>query len=317
MDKPLYNHYLEVLDFYNRPEFINKYLETPSLLRLKKVSYLCGMDYASKDIYNFKEPLSRYDHSLSVALLTWKLTHNQKATIAGLFHDVATPCFSHVIDYMNKDYANQESTEEYTSQIINNDIYLQECLKKDNINSEEIINFKQYPIVDNDRPKVCADRLDGVILSGISWTKNITKSDIDIIINDISIFKNEDGFDEIGFKNKTVGQKVLNISNSIDKACHSKEDNFMMELLAKITRTAINDEIISYDDLYVYNEETLFKILENSNNNKINLFLGIFKHVKKNQIPSYNLPDLKPRDLDPIVNGKRISIINSKEEYYR
>ena len=174
MDKPLYNHYLEVLDFYNRPEFINKYLETPSLLRLKKVSYLCGMDYASKDIYNFKEPLSRYDHSLSVALLTWKLTHNQKATIAGLFHDVATPCFSHVIDYMNKDYANQESTEEFTEKIIKDDKYLLKCLKKDRVNVDDITDFKKYSIVDNKRPKLCADRIDGVILTAIGWTKNIT-----------------------------------------------------------------------------------------------------------------------------------------------
>lgn len=131
------------------------------------------MDYASKNIYDFKEKITRYDHSLTVALLTWKCTKDMKATIAGLFHDVATPCFSHVIDYMNKDYEKQESTEEYTEKILRNDEYLKKCLKEDNIEIEDIINFKKYNIVDNDRPKVCSDRLDGVILTGISWTKNI------------------------------------------------------------------------------------------------------------------------------------------------
>ena len=43
-------------------------------------------------------------------------------------------------------------------------------------NNNVIIYFKKYSIVDNDRPKVCADRIDGVILTGIGWTKNITKS---------------------------------------------------------------------------------------------------------------------------------------------
>lgn len=61
-----------------------------------------------------KENITRYDHSLTFALLTWKCTKDKKATLAGMFHDIATPCFSHVIDYMNKDYENQESTEENT-----------------------------------------------------------------------------------------------------------------------------------------------------------------------------------------------------------
>lgn len=76
------------------------------------------MDYASKDVYDFKAKVTRFDHSLTVALLTYYLTNDKIMTLAGLFHDISTPCFSHVIDYMNKDYSNQESTEEYTKHII-------------------------------------------------------------------------------------------------------------------------------------------------------------------------------------------------------
>ena len=139
------------------------------------------MDYASKDIYNFSEYISRYDHSLTVSLLVYKLTKNKIATLAGLFHDIAIPCFSHVIDYMNKDYEKQESTEEYTEHILRSDEYLKRCLKEDNIQIDDIINFKKYTIVDNERPKVCADRIDGVILTGMGWTKNIKKPDISMI----------------------------------------------------------------------------------------------------------------------------------------
>lgn len=117
-------YYLEQLDYKNLPDFLIKYLETPSLLRLKKVGYFCGMDYASKDIYDFREYISRHNHSLTVSLLVYKLTKNKKATLAGLFHDIATPCFSHVIDYMNEDYEKQESTEEYTEEILKQDDYL-------------------------------------------------------------------------------------------------------------------------------------------------------------------------------------------------
>ena len=165
----LLEYYLKKLDYDKRPYFLNKYLHALSLLRLKKVGYFCGMDYASKDIYDFKELITRYDHSLTVALLTWKYTHDKTSTIAGLFHDIATPCFSHVIDYMNNDFINQESTEKNTGNIIMRDQFLLHCLYNDNIYLNNVINFKKISIVDSERPKLCADRLDGIILTGISW----------------------------------------------------------------------------------------------------------------------------------------------------
>ena len=147
MNKTVYNEYL--YSICKIPRFLNKYLEVPCLERLKNICYFCGMDYASKEVYDFREVISRYDHSLTVALLTWKFTHDKKATIAGLFHDVATPCFAHVIDYMNKDYAKQESTEEYTEEIIKNDKELRRCLRIDKLKYSDICDFKEFSIVDN------------------------------------------------------------------------------------------------------------------------------------------------------------------------
>ena len=108
MDNILYNYYCSLLP--DVPSWLKKYLNVPSLNRLKHISYFCGMDYASKDIYNFNENLTRFDHSLTTALLTLKFTDDKTEVLAALFHDVATPCFSHVIDYMNKYYLTQEST---------------------------------------------------------------------------------------------------------------------------------------------------------------------------------------------------------------
>ena len=297
----LLGYYLETLDYDKKPEFLNKYLETPCLTRLKKVGYFCGMDYASKNIYNFKEKITRYDHSLTVALLTWKCTKDKKEALAGLFHDIATPCFSHVIDYMNKDYENQESTEENTEQILINDIYLRNCLKQDNIYIEDIINYKQYNIVDNNRPKVCADRLDGVILTGISWTKNVFKEDIKNIIDDIEIYNNE-----IGFKTKDVAYKVLEVSQSIDEYCHSNADNYMMELLAQITKYGIEKGYITYGELYKTNEEDLINKLKMANDSTLNGYFNIFENITISEIPIVNLPKIKVRDLNPLVQGKRI-----------
>ena len=299
-------YYQEQLGISNMPDFLIKYLKSPSLLRLKEIGYLCGMDYASNDIYDFQERISRYDHSLTVSLIVYNLTKNKKATLAGLFHDVATPCFSHVIDYMNQDYEKQESTEEYTEYILKKDDYLLECLKEDNIDIEDIINFKKYSIVDNERPKVCADRIDGVILTGIGWTKNITKKDIKKIIENMSIFKNENNEDEIGFSSLEIAKKVIEVSESIDMYCHSKEDNYMMQLLANITKLAIERNYLSYQELYSYSEEELFNLLKAQNDEKLQRLIEKFKNIKKEDIPNIELPKVKVRSLNPLVNGKRI-----------
>ena len=300
----MYKEYLKLLG--EVPEFLDKYLKTPSILRLKNVGYFCGMDYASKDIYDFSEYISRFDHSLSVSLLTYKLTHDKVASIAALYHDVATPCFSHVIDYMNKDYEKQESTEELTKDVIYSDYELKELLKEDNIDIEDIINFKKYSIVDNDRPKLCADRLDGVILNSIGWTKNITYNQIKKIIDSICIFINEDNEKEIGFNNMDVASDVLELAREIDVYCHMPEDNYMMELLAKITRYSILNRYISYLDLYVLGEKEIFNILESTNDDYLNRLLYIFKTVKKDYIKKINIDNIKVRKLNPIVNNKRL-----------
>lgn len=299
-------YYLEQLDYSNLPNFLIKYLKTPSLLRLKNIGYFCGMDYASKDIYDFREYISRYDHSLTVCLIVYKLTKDKKATLAGLFHDIATPCFSHVIDYMNQDYEKQESTEEYTEYILKSDKYLIECLREDDIDINEIINFKKYSVVDNDRPKVCADRIDGVILTGIGWTKNINKNDISNIVKDMCIFLNENNEDEIGFKSSKVVKKVLEISESIDIYCHSKEDNYMMQLLAKITKLSIEKKYITYEELYNYNEKHLFSMLKQQKDSKLQGLINEFENKKIQDIPELEMPKVKVRDLNPLVNGKRI-----------
>ena len=299
------------LEFYKEqlggiPSFLKKYLKAPSLVRLQKICYFCGMDYASKNIYDFREWISRYDHSLTVALFTYRLTQSKKATIAGLIHDVATPCFSHVIDYMNQDFEKQESTEEFTEDILLKDTYFLDCLKKDHIAVEEVMDFKKYPVVDNDRPKLCVDRLDGIILTGIGWTKNITLEDIQSILEDVSLYTNSDGEEEVGFSSLDIGKRVVVLSQLIDEYCHSSEDNYMMSLLGDITKLAIHKNLFSYEDLYSLDEEELFDRLNACEDKKIKSLLNIFYHVTMEEIPTTEIENLKRRIIHPIVAGERI-----------
>jgi hypothetical protein len=243
------------------PKFLDKYLSLRILTRLKKVGYFCGMDYASPQVYLFDYKISRFEHSLTTALITWKFTKSKKQTLSALFHDVSTPCFSHVIDYMNKDYENQESTEEKTETILKNSKKLKLLLKEDKLTIDDILDFKKYTIVDNHRPKLCADRIDGIILTSLGWTKTLTMEEIPNILNDIQVMTNEDNEKELGVTTNEIANKLCDLNREIDIICHSNEDNYMMELLAEITKYAIDKKYITYDNLYEYNEDKLMEIL--------------------------------------------------------
>lgn len=304
--KTVLEQYMEMLDFDEMPNELKKYLNTPSLVRLKNVGYFCGMDFASKNVYDFGELVSRYDHSLTVALLTWKLTRDLKATLAGLLHDISTPCFSHVIDYMNKDYEKQESTEEKTEEIIMDDEYLLKCLSEDNIDVLEIANFKDYSVVDLDRPMMCADRLDGIILTGLFWTKSLLIGDVYKIINDSVVIENESGILEIAFNSMDVATIVKDTNDKIDVYCCSREDNYMMELLAKITKRALDLGLVSYDELFILDENQVMSRLEECNDIEIRKNLYLFKNILVDDIPDIEIPMIKKRTLNPIVGNKRI-----------
>lgn len=305
MERKTFNEYLKILEYDNMLDILKKYLLSPSLLRLKNVGYFCGMDYASKDVYNFNEKISRYDHSLTVALITWMFTKDIKATLAGLFHNISTPCFSHVIDYMNNDYDKQESTEEKTEEIIRSDKYLLECLENDDILIEDIIDFKRYSVVDIDRPMLCADRLDGLILTGLYWTKSITIYDVRKIIDDLVLYRNEDGKDEIGFKSYQIAKLCLDTSTLIDEYCHSKEDNYMMELLSRITKRVIDLKIINYEDLFLLDEDLLFDIFNKIDDEEIRDNLYKFRNICLYEIDELEMPYIKVRCLNPLVCNKR------------
>lgn len=302
----MYNYYITLLGYPNIPEFLNKYLTLPSLNRLKDVGYFCGMDYASSNIYNFKEYISRYMHSLSTSLLVYYLTKDKRYTLQALFHDISTPVFSHVIDYMNKDYIYQETTEEFTELILKSDKKLLEYLELDKIPLDNLVNFKFSTIVDSPRPKMCADRLDGIILNGSYWTKTLNEKDIFNIIKSTELYINEESIPEIGFNNITAYNKVVETNDLTNIEMHSNYDNYMMELLANITRHLINKEYIKYEDLYFLTENKIFELINNIEDKEIKEYIFLFKNIKKEEIPLVKQEEIKERKLKPLLNCKRL-----------
>ena len=125
------------------------------------------------------------------------------------------------------------------------------------------------------------------------------------IIKNIEVQTNEDNELELGLKSSEVAQLLCELNKDIDTLCHSNEDNYMMELLAEITKYAIDNNYITYDNLYEFNEDKLFKILNSTNDTALQVMLNLFKKVTLEEVSIKELPKVKRRLINPLVNGKR------------
>lgn len=106
--------YLQILS-KEFPAFLIEYANVPEMQRLKGISMVSACEYTKLIPYKFFH--TRYEHSLGVALIVWHFTKDKKQAIAGLYHDIATPSFSHVVDYLHGDYENKNQQKSLQKQL--------------------------------------------------------------------------------------------------------------------------------------------------------------------------------------------------------
>ena len=215
----------------------------------------CGTDYSN--CFDLKYWYSNLDHSVGVALIIWNFTHDKKQTLAGLFHDIATPVFKHCIDFMNGDSEKQESTEERTTDIIRNSKEIMALLKRDGIKLEEVDDYKKYPIADNDTPRLSADRFEYTFASGLTFFRVWELDKIRKMYNNITVVKNEDGIDELAFKDKDICEEYIHTISRLWPEWVSDKDRTVMQFLADMCKSMSNAGYLTIDDLYTLSEEEI------------------------------------------------------------
>ena len=292
--------YLKVLspDF---PEWMLEYIYTPEMLRLDGISMSCGTFYTR--IYNDKYYYSTLTHSVAVALIVLNFTHDKKQTIAALFHDIATPAFKHCIDFMNGDSERQESTEEKTEEVIRNSKEIQELLLRDNINVIDVIDYHEYPIADNETPRLSADRFEYTLSGGLYQVKIFDVKDIKNYYNNIVILKNEDNIEELGFKDKEICEKFIHDISRLWPRWIEDEDRLCMQLIADIIkRSNINGEI-TIEDLYKCSEKEIIQLIKNSKDEEIRKAFKRFEEATRDKVYKSDFP--KKEIYCTTVKGKK------------
>lgn len=243
------------------PEFLLDYIHTPEMQKQAKISVTSGTIYSKM----FDEIwYSSLDHSVAVALIIWNFTKDKKQTLSGLFHDIATPVFKHCIDFMNGDHEKQESTEELTTQIIENSKEIMVLLNRENIKLEEVCDYHIYPIADNDTPKLSSDRLEYTLSNGLGVRENLWDLEtVREIYKDIEVQENEKGIPELGFKHKEIAEKFVNGMSKLSCAYVENKTKYSMQLIADIMKKMYEQNIITKKDLYTLSEKEIIRKIEN------------------------------------------------------
>lgn len=299
------------------PEFLNDYIYTPEMQKLDGINQICGGYWRKENIYD--DMYSVLKHSVGVALIIWNFTHDKKQTIAGLLHDISSPAFKHCIDFLNGDAEKQESTEEQTLEVIKNSKEIMNLLKRDNIQLEEISDYKIYPIADNETPKLSADRLEYTFMNGIYYKKVWNLSTIKEIYEDIHIIQNEDNISELGFNSVEIAEKFIDGASELWPLWVRSEDIITMYFFADIIKKMYNEKYITKKDLYELSEQKIIDLIKNCKNKRIsesfNKFMNCNSFIDCEEYKDDKFcvsKKVKRRYINPLTKNGRIYDVSIK-----
>jgi len=255
------------------PKWLNDYIKTSAMQRLAGIAQACGSDYTK--LYNYSWIHTVLSHSIGTALIVWNFMRGKDerlrkcATLAGLFHDIATPVFKHCIDFLKGDPETQEATEELTEQLIQNDSAIVKLLARDKIDIKEVCDYAIYPIADSKSPRVCADRIDYTLVNIVNEVKIWTIDDIKEVYSDMTVLTNEDGKPEVGFKTSATAEKYILAARQLWPLWFDNRDRIKQQFIADTLKMMIDKKLLHEDDFYKFSDQQIIKKILNCKDKKI------------------------------------------------
>ena len=310
------------------PDFLDKYIALPVLQRLRGVGLLCGTDWTK--LYKNRFYYSRLDHSVGVALIIWHFTHDKAQALAGLFHDASTPVFSHVSDFRKGDALTQTATEAPNESLLKNDAALCGLLAEDGLSVDQICDYHIYPVADNEIPQLSADRLEYMFPSGMALDGSWDLASIERAYNDITVLKNENGIDELGFKTLEIAEDYCRRFCMIGHILQLNENKLTLHMLGQIMNLAVEQGVLHEDDFMNKSEREIMDKMEHiaalrepqgpqGPQNKLTRMYHTFRTMTKIEHTDHALPadeyfcislNVKQRYIDPLVGSRRLSAIS-------
>lgn len=230
------------------PSLLRHLAATAPMARLRQVGMNCGCEYTDFPRFRGLSPYSRFQHSVGVGLIVWHFTRNEAQAAAGLLHDVSTPVFAHVVDFLNGDHLTQTSTEDGTAALIAGSPEIRRVLVAHGLTPDLVSDYHRYPIADNDSPRLSADRLEYTLGNAVNYGF-ITIAQARTFYRDLIVVLNEDDMPELAFRTKNTASAFTAAALRCARVYVADEDRFAMEALADLLRQALDRGVLDRTDL--------------------------------------------------------------------
>ena len=293
------------------PGFLIDSMRCDEMERLRRVGMNCGCEYTSFPLFrSMKERYTRYEHSAGTALLVWRFTRDPAQAFAALFHDIATPCFAHVVDFMSGDHLRQESTEAKTREFIERSEHLQLVLQHYGLTTGDVADYHRYPVADNDSPRLSADRLEYTCGNLVNYGLR-TEAEIRDLLDDLTVGKNEDSEDEIIFRTKEKALRFAGGALETGRIYVSDEDRFAMQVLAELLKEAVEAGVLTTEDLWTDEPSVIRKLrADPEQRRRWETFRG-YRQIVRGGKDGIVIP-AKKRYIDPLVENRgRVSALDA------
>lgn len=222
------------------------------LILSEPVQRLKGIHQAGAGfLVDSKWSISRFEHSIGVMLLIKKFGGSVEEQIAGLLHDVSHTAFSHVVDVVFDNEA--EDYHEMIWMTVIKQSTIPAIIKKYGYDVENILlNPLRWPLLEQPAPALCADRVD-YTLRDMYFYGQVSIRDIHQFLQDVFIYQGKMCVTTIRSAEwfvKIYYQEVL------DFFLHPL-NIYATSKLAQVIKLSLDKQILTLEDLQKTDDDVL------------------------------------------------------------
>ncbi|KNC97348.1 uncharacterized protein SPPG_07276 [Spizellomyces punctatus DAOM BR117] len=241
-------------------------------------------------------PVTRLEHSVGAMLLVRKLGASLKEQIASLLHDISHTALSHVVDHA---FRGTESYHELQKESYLLSTELPELLKSFGYDWRDFLKEEDYPLLEQDSPKLCADRLDYGLRDCLAFDK-LSESEVQRTLENLRVAENC-----IVCSDPQVARVLAEAYMATDRDVYGNPEHIgLYELAGAVIKDAVDRGYITKEHLWLQDTE-FWSILSAIPNEELSTRIGLIVPTTRFQEVVDGSHDLsfrpKVRTIDPGV----------------
>jgi len=197
---------------------------------------------------------SRAEHCIGVYHLLRMFGASREEQLAGLVHDVNHVAFSHLVDWLIGDEANQEGHADFIS--VNPHLAaIKQIIIDQGLDGEAIMDYSRYPLLEQPAPDLCADRIDYTFRDGLC-SEQTSPNEITRFVENLS---SENG--QFVMKDLDIAEDFARLSIDIHIIREGNWGNALYKTIVRLLKRAMRDGLLTRED-FLFDDDRVYAIMK-------------------------------------------------------